>query len=34
MFGLGFLLADRGSSWLRGFVEPVQVYEVRWRARH
>jgi class 3 adenylate cyclase/pimeloyl-ACP methyl ester carboxylesterase len=29
--GKGFLFADRGETALRGFEEPVRVYEVRWR---
>jgi class 3 adenylate cyclase len=30
--GKGFLLADRGDVALRGFEDPVRLYEVRWRA--
>jgi class 3 adenylate cyclase len=29
--GKGFLFADRGETALRGFEEPVRLYEVRWR---
>jgi class 3 adenylate cyclase/pimeloyl-ACP methyl ester carboxylesterase/DNA-binding winged helix-turn-helix (wHTH) protein len=29
--GKGFVLADRGSAALRGFAEPVTLYEVIWR---
>ncbi|UCH86818.1 MAG: alpha/beta fold hydrolase [Dehalococcoidia bacterium] len=29
--GKGFLLADRGDVVLRGFEDPVRLYEVRWR---
>jgi class 3 adenylate cyclase len=29
--GKGFLFADRGDVALRGFEDPVRVYEVRWR---
>jgi adenylate cyclase len=29
--GKGFLFADRGESELRGFEDPVRLYEVRWR---
>ena len=28
--GKGFLFADRGESALRGFEDPVRVYEVGW----
>ena len=28
--GKGFLFADRGDTELRGFEDPVRVYEVRW----
>jgi pimeloyl-ACP methyl ester carboxylesterase len=28
--GKGFLFADRGASALRGFEDPVRLYEVRW----
>jgi len=31
--GKGFLFADRGETALRGFEDPVRVYEVRWRER-
>ncbi len=27
----GFLFADRGDVALRGFEDPVRLYEVRWR---
>jgi class 3 adenylate cyclase len=30
--GKGFLFADRGENVLRGFEDPVRVYEVSWRA--
>jgi class 3 adenylate cyclase/pimeloyl-ACP methyl ester carboxylesterase len=30
--GKGFLFSDRGDVALRGFEEPVRLYEVRWRA--
>jgi len=30
--GKGFLLSDRGDVALRGFEDPVRLYEVRWRA--
>jgi class 3 adenylate cyclase len=30
--GKGFLFADRGENVLRGFEDPVRVYEVGWRA--
>lgn len=30
--GKGFLFADRGEVVLRGFEDPVRVYEVHWRA--
>jgi len=30
--GKGFLFADRGEVALRGFEDPVRLYEVRWRA--
>ncbi|KKK61867.1 hypothetical protein LCGC14_3010030, partial [marine sediment metagenome] len=26
-----FLFSDRGEATLRGFDEPVRLYEVRWR---
>ena len=29
--GKGFLFNDRGDTELRGFEDPVRVYEVRWR---
>ena len=29
--GKGFLFADRGEVALRGFEDPVRLYEVRWR---
>jgi class 3 adenylate cyclase len=29
--GKGFLFADRGEVALRGFDEPVRLYEVRWQ---
>ena len=29
--GKGFLFADRGNSAIRGFEDPVRLYEVRWR---
>jgi class 3 adenylate cyclase len=29
--GKGFLFADRGEYVLKGFEEPVRVYEVGWR---
>ena len=29
--GKGFLFADRGVAPLKGFDEPVRLYEVRWR---
>ncbi|MDP2948295.1 MAG: adenylate/guanylate cyclase domain-containing protein [Chloroflexota bacterium] len=29
--GKGFLFADRGDIALRGFEDPVRLYEVRWR---
>jgi class 3 adenylate cyclase len=28
--GKGFLFADRGATALRGFEDPVRLYEVRW----
>jgi class 3 adenylate cyclase len=31
--GKGFLLADRGDVALRGFEDPVRLYEVRWQER-
>jgi class 3 adenylate cyclase len=30
--GKGFLFADRGEVVIRGFEDPVRLYEVRWRA--
>ena len=30
--GKGFLFADRGETLLRGFEEPVRVYELGWEA--
>jgi class 3 adenylate cyclase len=30
--GKGFLFADRGDTALRGFEDPVRLFEVRWRA--
>ncbi len=29
--GKGFLFADRGEHVLRGFEDPVRMFEVRWR---
>jgi adenylate cyclase len=29
--GKDFLFADRGETSLKGFEEPVRLYEVRWR---
>ncbi|RLC58692.1 MAG: hypothetical protein DRI30_02285, partial [Chloroflexi bacterium] len=29
--GKGFLFADRGETELRGFEDPVRIYEVRWQ---
>jgi adenylate cyclase len=29
--GKGFLFTDRGETSLRGFEDPVRLYEVRWR---
>ena len=29
--GKNFLFADRGDTVLRGFEDPVRLYEVRWR---
>ncbi len=29
--GKGFLFADRGETSLRGFEDPVRLFEVRWR---
>jgi len=31
--GKGFLFSDRGEVELKGFEEPVRLYEVRWRER-
>jgi class 3 adenylate cyclase len=28
--GKGFMFADRGEHGLKGFEDPVRVYEVRW----
>ena len=28
----GFLFSDRGDVALRGFEDPVRLYEVRWEA--
>jgi class 3 adenylate cyclase len=30
--GKGFLFSDRGDAALRGFEDPVRLYEVRWEA--
>ncbi|MCH7699639.1 MAG: hypothetical protein IH865_11935 [Chloroflexi bacterium] len=30
--GKGFLFADTGEQALRGFEDPVRLYEVRWQA--
>ena len=30
--GKGFPFADRGDVALRGFDDPVRLYEVRWQA--
>ena len=30
--GKGFLFSDRGDVALRGFEDPVRLYEVRWGA--
>ena len=30
--GKEFLFADRGEASLKGFDEPVRLYEVRWRS--
>jgi class 3 adenylate cyclase len=30
--GKGFLFADRGEVMVRGFEDPVRLFEVRWRA--
>ncbi len=32
--GKGFLFADRGETELRGFEDPVRLYEVSWREVH
>jgi class 3 adenylate cyclase/pimeloyl-ACP methyl ester carboxylesterase len=32
--GKGFLLSDIGETALRGFEDPVRLYEVRWREEH
>ena len=29
--GKGFLFSDRGDVALRGFEDPVRLFEVRWR---
>jgi class 3 adenylate cyclase len=29
--GRGFMFADRGEALLRGFEDPVRIFEVRWR---
>jgi hypothetical protein len=29
--GKGFLFADRGETELRGFEDPVRIFEVRWQ---
>ena len=29
--GKGFLFGDRGEVALRGFADPVRVFEIRWR---
>ena len=29
--GKDFLFSDRGEANLKGFYEPVRLYEVRWR---
>jgi class 3 adenylate cyclase len=29
--GKGFLFNDRGDAALKGFEDPVRLYEVRWR---
>jgi class 3 adenylate cyclase len=31
--GKGFLFADRGETALRGFEDPVRLYQVRWESR-
>jgi adenylate cyclase len=30
--GKGFMFSDRGETALRGFEDPVRLYEVRWRS--
>jgi len=32
--GKGFLFADRGETELRGFEDPVRIFEVRWQEQH
>ena len=29
--GKGFLFGDRGEATLKGFEEPIRLYDVRWR---
>jgi len=29
--GRGFMFGDRGEVALRGFEDPVRLYEIRWR---
>ncbi|GAG32375.1 unnamed protein product [marine sediment metagenome] len=29
--GKGFVFADRGETALRGFEDPVRLYEIRWQ---
>jgi class 3 adenylate cyclase len=31
--GKGFLFSDRGETALRGFEDPVRLYEVSWREK-
>ena len=31
--GKGFLFSDRGVAALKGFEDPVRLYEVRWREK-
>ncbi len=31
--GKSLLFADRGEASLKGFVDPVRLYEVRWREK-
>ncbi len=31
--GKGFLFSDRGETELRGFEDPVRLYEVSWQER-